>query len=853
MNISNKNSLRRMMCILLVLTLCVALSSGAAITPYKRITIPSEVILAEGGSRDLWDGYSITVTKIDLSRDEAAFKLIKDGIRIDSMTVKSGECFKLKHGLKNFYFEAALDDISTNVYRGVALLTHPTFQSRVHLTGCKSGYDYPENMSTTDTTPPTVTEKSPTGENVPVSTQIAITFSEPMDKESVEDAFHIYGSAENRVSGKFSWDGDTMIFTPSSNLNHDTQYFVALYDDAEDRAYNNLDWYGWNFKTRPPNNPPDMPNRPSGPDQGYDGTSYSYSTFAKDPDGDQIRYTFDWGDGTASETEFVDLGRSASQSHVWDGGGEYIVRATAADDRDGESGWSPPLVVVISEHAHPTAVISANPTVITEGKTVSFSAGESKPGDPDGEIISYDWDFGGESTGAGANMARTYPRSGYYTVTLTVIDNNNLSATDSVGITVESTSDLFVSISTDSTSSGESGEVLVRVTADGDPAQGAFVHLSATTGYLDPDAGTTDADGGFVSIFIAPVVLAETRYTIYAEAEIEDRVGEGSISDLITVPREVPPTAYIRIYPNLATEGERVTLEGWGEDEDGEVVECRWTLPDGSIRSYSGGSSEFTLEPDEVVAGWYAFAVMDSGGMWSEEVGMELEVVTEFHTEPIIPVVLAAIAVLAAGAILTHILRKPPAPEPDPDPEKDEDKYGSIRATSDPTDAVVFVDMKYKGKSPKTIDNVLIGTHNVLFLKRGYFGYERGTVVFANQTTQVHCDLTKMPEVKLKLSAAPAEIAADSESGSTIWIELVTKDDNEIPIPVPKDTTVILETDIGTIESPVKIPRGHASVTSTLIPFMSSGTATVKAEAEYGKIVKLKGSTTVEFLDAESE
>ena len=119
--------------------------------------------------------------------------------------------------------------------------------------------------------------------------------------------------------------------------------------------------------------------------------------------------------------------------------------------------------------------------------------------------------------------------------------------------------------------------------------------------------------------------------------------------------------------------------------------------------------------------------------------------------------------------------------------------------------------------------------------------------------TQVHRELTKMPDVKLKLSAAPAEIAADRESRSTIWIEIVTKDDNEVPIPVPKDTTVILETDIGTIESPVKIPRGHASATSTLIPSASSGTATVKAEAECGKIVKLEGSTTVEFVDAAGE
>ena len=80
---------------------------------------------------------------------------------------------------------------------------------------------------------------------------------------------------------------------------------------------------------------------------------------------------------------------------------------------------------------------------------------------------------------------------------------------------------------------------------------------------------------------------------------------------------------------------------------------------------------------------------------------------------------------------------------------------------------MVFVDVEYNGRSPKTVDNILIGTHTVLFLKLGYFGYERG-VVGVNQTTPVHCALTKMPEIKLKLSADPAEIVADRESRSAI-------------------------------------------------------------------------------------
>jgi len=475
----------------------------------------------------------------------------------------------------------------------------------------------------------------------------------------------------------------------------------------------------------------------------------------------------------------------------------------------------------------------------------------------------------------------TFEEPGGYEITATIdtaskiAESNEANNERSEVITVEGVlPPLSVSIFTNPVPSGESNEVAVRVTADGDPVQDVFVSLSATTGDIDPDAGTTDADGRFVSIFTAPAVHAETTYTIHAEAEIGERAGEGSASDLITVPREMPPTAYIRIYPNPATEGESVTLEGWGEDEGGEVVEFIWTLPDGTTISDHGDSSELTLEPDEVVAGWYAFAVMDDGGMWSEDVGRELRILpsegttsTPLKTNPFQritdPVVMATIVALATGTLLM-LRRKPPVPKPDhnmnknedeneSEEDEDEDKHGSILATSDPTDAVVFVDGAYKSRSPKTISDLLIGPHTVLFLKRGYFGYERDAVVVANQTIPVHRDLIRMPEVKLKLSADPAEIAADRESRSMIKIEILTKDDNEIPIPVPKDTTVILETDIGTIESPVKIPRGRASVTSTLIPPASSGTATVKAEAEYGKVVKLKGSTTVEFTDAKSE
>jgi PKD repeat protein len=482
-----------------------------------------------------------------------------------------------------------------------------------------------------DTTPPAVIESTPIGENVPVTTEITVTFSEPMNKESVESASYIYPE----VPSELYWEDNTLIFTPSSNLNYDTRYVA-----------------------------------------GIEGG--------------------DWG--------AMDLaGNIMVESYEWEF--ETI---------------SPELIPA-------TAIISATPKEIKEGESVSFSAEASS--DQDGYIVSYDWDFGDGDTDTGINVEHMYLHSGHYTATLTVIDNDGLSARDRVMITVN------------------------------------------------------------------PLVTSN-----------------------------IPPTASLEIYSNPAGDGERVTFEGYGEDEDGEVVECRWTFPDGRTFSDSGSSSSVTLEPEDVHAGWYSFAVRDEDGAWSEEVRLELETPT---TIPWMWLLAAIVLVIAAALIIRKV-------------RKGREK-GSIYADSNPQNALIFLDKVFSGLSPATVPEVPMGAHLVKFRKFGYFDCKREAMVKANQTTHVHCDLTEIPGIKLKLSAEPTKISADGKSKSviTIWIE----DKNGIPIPVPEDVTVELVTNNGTIESPVKIPAGRASVTATLTSSTVKGTATVKTKAEF-----LKGSTTVEFL-----
>ena len=97
------------------------------------------------------------------------------------------------------------------------------------------------------------------------------------------------------------------------------------------------------------NDPPNMPIIPSGPTSGRSRAAYKYATSAKDPDGDLVKYVFDWGDRTTSWTglTFIDSGTNESVSHKWSKSGAYQVKAMALDDKGAASGWSNSLVVNI--------------------------------------------------------------------------------------------------------------------------------------------------------------------------------------------------------------------------------------------------------------------------------------------------------------------------------------------------------------------------------------------------------------------------------------------------------------------------------------------------------------------------
>ena len=180
------------------------------------------------------------------------------------------------------------------------------------------------------------------------------------------------------------------------------------YTNGESWLYTNGEWStedfvikDWCFKTYAYHlsNPPYIPHSPSGPTVGLTWTPYSYSTNTTDPDGDDIRYGWDWnGDNIVDEwtTEFYPSGTTANISHSWNTSGTYNVKVKGEDISGAQSGFSSAkkvIIVAIDNDPPEKPDAPTGTTFCKVGTSYSYSASTT---DPDGDRIYYmfDWDNG---------------------------------------------------------------------------------------------------------------------------------------------------------------------------------------------------------------------------------------------------------------------------------------------------------------------------------------------------------------------------------------------------------------------------------------------------------------------------
>lgn len=180
----------------------------------------------------------------------------------------------------------------------------------------------------------------------------------------------------------------------------------------------------------PSNHPPNTPTQPSGPPTGQIDTWITYQTITTDPDGDTIKYGWDWNsDGIVDEwTNYFTSGVIVSISHTWTTAGTYNIQVKAEDSQGARSAFSPQKAVVITSNNPPAKPSPTGPSRGRQGRSNNFTSSST---DPDGDHLSYwfEWGDGTNSgwigpfiSGQSASASHIWTAQGTYSVSVTAKD-----------------------------------------------------------------------------------------------------------------------------------------------------------------------------------------------------------------------------------------------------------------------------------------------------------------------------------------------------------------------------------------------------------------------------------------------
>ena len=162
----------------------------------------------------------------------------------------------------------------------------------------------------------------------------------------------------------------------------------------------------------------------------YSGLVNTSITFdgsdSKDFDGIIKNYFWDFGDGTN--------GTGIITSHKYSKSGDYTLKLYVTDDSGLNATDETTVIIFNEEDLQPPIADPGGPYSVLTYESLKLDGYDSY--DPDGNVLTFLWDFGDGQLSLGKEPTHSYDKAGEYIIKLTVIDSDGLSDTKITNATI---------------------------------------------------------------------------------------------------------------------------------------------------------------------------------------------------------------------------------------------------------------------------------------------------------------------------------------------------------------------------------------------------------------------------------
>jgi hypothetical protein len=178
-----------------------------------------------------------------------------------------------------------------------------------------------------------------------------VTYSEEIYLDTVGEYYFVAKAQVDQIYAEVLRPdvyGDTSYLRLVKERTDDSYYEMLEGSDGTEEIFGQTWWYSPIIHVTVLGDPPDIPEKPSGPTEGKPGIEYEFTTRTTDPDDEKVSYKWKWGDGTDSEwLGPFESGEVVNASHIYKGTGSYSIKVKAKDESDMESDWSDSLTITI--------------------------------------------------------------------------------------------------------------------------------------------------------------------------------------------------------------------------------------------------------------------------------------------------------------------------------------------------------------------------------------------------------------------------------------------------------------------------------------------------------------------------